>query len=183
MELFDKKYVHFMWDEELEGKKGFVANGIAELRFIVNHTQDITTTTVRKSDYEDTFVSNDNGVRYRFFYYDPNYDCKKAYYEGKQIQYKDINGNWKDAYKPAWRDEEEYRIKPEASRMTYRQLAEWLAKGNGEGTTTLSEDIATIITYPKDKESTYVIPEYKIRRWGSDEWIEPTVDVYMEDCK
>ena len=25
--------------------------------------------------------------------------------------------------------------------------------------------------------------EYTIRRWGSDEWIEPTVDVYEEDCK
>ena len=30
--LFDKKYVHFMWEDELEGKKGFFADGISDLK-------------------------------------------------------------------------------------------------------------------------------------------------------
>lgn len=27
------------------------------------------------------------------------------------------------------------------------------------------------------------VTDHKIRRWGSDEWIEPTLQVYWEDCK
>lgn len=32
MELFDKRFVHFMWDDSLKGKVGFFADSIDELR-------------------------------------------------------------------------------------------------------------------------------------------------------
>lgn len=43
MELFDKKFVHFMWDNELEGKDCFIAEGIDKLKFLVSHCTDDTT--------------------------------------------------------------------------------------------------------------------------------------------
>ena len=41
MELFDKKYVYFMWDDSLEGKEGFFADDISVLAARVNghHTK------------------------------------------------------------------------------------------------------------------------------------------------
>ncbi len=69
--LFDKRFVYFMWDDELTDKECFVAGNIYDLM----HNVDV------------------NDKKYK------------------------------------------YRIKPEQSKlMTRRQLAEWLAKGNGEVT-------------------------------------------------
>lgn len=35
--------------------------------------------------------------------------------------------------------------------------------------------------YSYDTDGCEVVT-YKIRRWNSNEWIEPTVDVYFSDC-
>lgn len=32
MELYDKKYVYFEWDDKLEGKKGFCGTSIEDLK-------------------------------------------------------------------------------------------------------------------------------------------------------
>lgn len=73
---------------------------------------------------------------------------------------------------------------PPKQRMTCRQLAEWLAKGNGEYTDS-SNIVISYLTYTYlvengDKE---VAGGVKIRTWDSEKWIEPTVDVYERDCK
>lgn len=75
-----------------------------------------------------------------------------------------------------------------SKRMTYRQLAEWLAKGNGQvsysdRSTAITVCVETFNSYFEKKDNIEVPFDYKIRRFGSDEWIEPTIDVYMEDCK
>ena len=44
----------------------------------------------------------------------------QAFVEGKQIQYKDSDGNWKDVNDPMWSSVNEYRIKPESK---YRPFA------------------------------------------------------------
>ena len=41
----------------------------------------------------------------------------------------------------------------------------------------------TAPSYVLSNENKEVSTKLKIRRWGSDEWIEPTVDVYNKDCK
>ena len=159
MELFDKKFVHFMWDDELDGKEGFVAETIAGLKRAVNCSQAGIKTSVRMAD-DHIFVSNTSNRRYNFFYYDPYYRIKRAYAEGKQIQFRyPGDAEWDDCKgEPLCDDDCEYRIKPEEQktrRMTYRELAEWLAKGNGEHTTTLAEETVTSIKYYKtcaDKE-------------------------------
>lgn len=109
MELFDKKFVHFMWDDELEGKKGFFADDIATLEGFVKSKASVFI--VRKSRLKDKPFSIKGGG-FRFFYYDPNYEVKKAYAEGKTVQF-EYNGYWVDCDNPAFEDEDLYRIKPE----------------------------------------------------------------------
>lgn len=270
MELFDKKFVHFMWDDSLEGKKGFFADSMSVLQTKVNATEAETPVSAMQSSNEayPFFTSiGSNDFIYKFFYCDPNYDCKRAYNEGKQLQVKTASGEWLDVYtpdwskqfeyrikpeiayviiertppvslcctespqfyphvyftgtkeqcseyiqshkkfaevmqawedgkqiqlyshmddiwldceKPNWMDDSEYRIKPE--RMVYRQLAEWLSKGNGQYKH--CEDVRTYVGYGYcSMEDNKELPDdYKIRRWGSDEWIEPTEQIYLEDC-
>ena len=188
MELFDKKYVHFMWDDELEGKEGFFSDSIDILKIYVEDNDDNLIGNVSDSNRGNLpFHKNCGGV-FRFFYYDPNYEVKRAYAEGKQIQFRySGDAEWDDCKgEPLCDDDCEYRIKPEEQktrRMTYRELAEWLAKGNGEHTTTLAEETVTSIKYYKTCADKEVLNACKIRRWGSDEWIEPTVDIYEADCK
>lgn len=187
-ELFDKRFVHFMWDDALKGNPCFVADDIATLRR--NVLQD----TGRALVFErmvmpreiSAFPFETASNHYRFAYYDPNYIAKRFYMEGKQIQYKyqgEGEGEWNDCVgTPDWCDNVEYRIKPEPRRMTRRQLAEWLAKGNGEvkcGDTVLVDTKWCYDIADTDKE---VSTGPLIRRWDSDEWIVPTLAIYEEDC-
>ena len=68
-------------------------------------------------------------------------------------------------------------------RMTNDQLAEWIAKGNGKYTTKNCSLAYSEYNYFKIKADEEVPSNYIICHWGSDEWIEPTVDVYLRDCK
>ena len=356
MELFDKKFVHFMWKDELEGKQGFFNNNIDNLITFVNNCNKrfYGTCSQSESSYY-PFHYNEEGNNTQFFYYDPHYDCKKAYYEGRKIQWHHSDGRWIDDSEPVW-DAREYRIKPDVAYviiertppaslcytespqlyphvyfigtkeqcseyiqshkkfvevmkawedgkiiqfysvdhvwldsnepkwidtteyrikpgtvhvildshgdwattseyseekhghsfktfddldaaidwtnrhsewseiakaweeskkiqfhdqrvldypdwfdcdepkwidgceyrikpelMTYRHLAEWLAKGNGEFKF-LDELRNTYWSYTPDIENDELKKDYKIRRWGSDEWIEPTEQIYLEDC-
>lgn len=67
--------------------------------------------------------------------------------------------------------------------MTYRELSEWLAKGNGQytlndGINVINEVAETLAEY----DNVELLSMYKIRHWGSDKCVEPTVDIYMRDC-
>ena len=113
MELYDKRFVHFMWDDKLEGQKVFVADNINTLIERIKKS-----TSIYKVHWSrDTGMpfESDDLVRYRFAYYDPNYEVKRAFYkEGKQIQvaYKGAN-NWVDCDEPEWVDGCQFRVKPE----------------------------------------------------------------------
>ena len=68
-------------------------------------------------------------------------------------------------------------------RMTYRQLAEWLANGNGQFTSLKDKTfVSSSLDYNNKLDNTELPKSYKIRRWGSDEWIEPTEEIYYYDC-
>lgn len=111
MELFDKKFVHFMWDDELEGKTGHVSNDIKCLHDYVNNNPSATELIEHSSDESQPFKTTD-GIKFRFFYYDPNYEVKKAFNEGKKVQMK-VDGFWANCDKPDFEDGEECRVKPE----------------------------------------------------------------------
>ena len=113
----------------------------------------------------------------------------QAYADGKKIQIADKGSkDWADygTGEPVWDwDAFDYRIKPEEKpvRMTNRQLAEWLARGFGSWKTRRSPTVYMDISYPIFEENTPVSDSFHIRPWGSDEWIEPTVDIYKRDCR
>lgn len=79
---------------------------------------------------------------------------------------------------------------PEApKRMTNRQLAEWLAMGNGEKKRLDEYEKEGVVfasiefTYELGDANRPVDECYFIRRWKETEWHEPTVDFFDEDCK
>ena len=73
------------------------------------------------------------------------------------------------------------KVKKEPELMTYRQLSEWLARGNGQMRMHDSVIAYSYFCYQTDSEESQV--KALIRPWGSDEWIIPTVDIYERDCK
>jgi len=112
----------------------------------------------------------------------------QAYEEGKKIQCKYLREEedcWCDCNIPHWNWHVfYYRVKPEEEkpkRMTKRQLAEWLAKGFGE--CAFNMVVCFQWDYDMGEENTLVNKDVLIRPWGSDDWVEPTVDIYERDCK
>ena len=68
-------------------------------------------------------------------------------------------------------------------RMTNRQIAEWLARGNGEYSRDAYDRSYAEYSYFKSERNNEVDSDMKIRSWDSEEWVEPTVDIYERDCK
>lgn len=115
MELFDKRFVYFMWDDELREKECFYDDDIEGLQQSVNDNNE---------NFKGVFESGSSAYPFRpilrgtaccswkFAYYDPNYECKVAYNKGKQIQHREKGTHaWRDGT-PAWDGRCEYRIKP-----------------------------------------------------------------------
>ena len=116
MELYNKEFVYFDWDDKLEGKKGFVAQNIASLKSQVNDSPK-TMVTLSSSDDDvcpfTYFCDDEITCDYQFAYYDPYYEVHRAYLEGKQIQFKNSDGDWSDVFGEPLFKFDEYRIKPE----------------------------------------------------------------------
>lgn len=89
MELYDSKFVHFEWDDELKGKKGFVALSIKALKEQVNNNPASIVSLAPSSNDEYPFAFDVQGTTvsyYNFAYYDPDYAAKKAFMEGQTIE-------------------------------------------------------------------------------------------------
>ena len=119
MELFDKRFVHCMWDDELEEKKCFVADDIGALKaFVETNRRNMLLEVAEGNDnypFKVDWTDDNLSTKYRFAYYDPNYDAKKAFNEGKKVQAKEIGSlvDWADCDKPIWSEDFLYRVKPE----------------------------------------------------------------------
>lgn len=74
----------------------------------------------------------------------------------------------------------EWNKKPK-KRMTNRQLAMWLAKGNGQVKYSQSHTLThhTYLEYLHHSDDE-IDEGIKVRKWDSEEWIEPTTDL-LED--
>ena len=159
IELYDKKFVHFMWDDELNNKAVTTGEGIDSLIAQVNRGTSSATVHVRENpDSEFPFYEIETHRIYRFAYYDPNYECKRAYAEGKQIQLKSY-GKWHDITDPSWSDGEEYRIKTEEKKLKWTDLKIGDVITNGRHTAMVTEI---------DKECTYQIHIYAGNQWLKD---------------
>lgn len=98
-------------------------------------------------------------------------DIIVGYVDGEWISSDTVS--WKHAYPIEWN-------KKPRKRMTNRQLAMWIAKGNGEY---INEHkyICAAIGYESCKGGEQVESVIKVRKWGSEEWIEPTTDLLDVD--
>jgi hypothetical protein len=126
VDLYDPKFVHFAWDESLRGKKGFRADDIGILKSTIRDTgiTDMGTLIGFKDENAPFIVRllrEDHPSYWKFFYYDPHYEVKWAYFkERKAIQrkckrtmtwydvgvgYDDVSFFEDDGY--------DYRVKPE----------------------------------------------------------------------
>lgn len=108
---FEDKFVHFRWTDDLEGKRAFYADSIDQLE---NSFTACNRGHLHKSESEDYPFEVACEGNWKFIYFDPNYECKVAYEQGKQIQCrnKKLQQEWIDADSPCWGDEYEYRVKP-----------------------------------------------------------------------
>lgn len=115
MELFDKKFVYFMWDDELRGKECFYDDDIDGLMDTVNKNDTsfkgcLGPSTNKAYPFRLLHAAPYGG--WRFAYYDPNYAYKVAYSEGKKIQHRRKGEkDWSEGT-PCWDSRYEYRIKP-----------------------------------------------------------------------
>jgi hypothetical protein len=171
MKLFDKKFVYFMWDDTLFGKRVFVADHISNLKEKVDNG-DSNSVEVIESDRTDYpfRASANNDKDYAFVYYDPLYDYKVAYSKSAKVVYrkKGSDGLWECVINPTWNAEKyEYKIVPISVIATNREVAKWLAEGNGmamhsEGTVTINIvfDITNI-----DEPCKYKVCKWEDRYW------------------
>ncbi len=98
MELFDKEFVHFIWDDDLKNKKCLLADSIGNLVNLVNGSGvNGYCDEVKKSRNAGKPFEDRDEDCWRFAYYDPRYECKKAFNEGKPIQFQWIGKeHWTD---------------------------------------------------------------------------------------
>lgn len=143
-ELFNPKFVHFMWNDELEGKKAFLADTIDDLKKLVNeeieYNDDCDIGCIGEIQHnvdKFPFKIKNKEVSWIFAYYDPNYDLKRACLEGETIQYRRLpddniipNKEWKDIYSVSdistFDDDSiyEYRIKPKTKFVPFTTIQE-----------------------------------------------------------
>lgn len=122
---FEDKYVHFRWDDSLKDKECFVGDEITELEHAFREGG--RQTVAYKRDFIYPFQTSD-GNYFRFAYYDPNYDCKSAFNEGKKIQSRQKGNSWQDTECPAWLPDFEYRIKPKGLQWTDLKIGDVIRK-------------------------------------------------------
>lgn len=67
---------------------------------------------------------------------------------------------------------------PELKLVTYRELARWLAEGNGEVNDDLNDEgaIYTSQCYWKGQENDAVGDSLRVRKWDDTEWHKPTME-------
>ena len=178
MPKFEKEYVYFMWDDKLKGKKVFYADDINTLITDVTDGNDMGIVKEGKFTYAPFEV---NCECWKFVYFDPYYDLKIAHDQGKSIQVKNyFTGEWvdKNVDDICWGLAEQYeiRIKPEESKpVTNRELARWLAQGNGEYYEYDCDgwESHRCIEYQYEQDN-LPVSKVMVRKWEDEEWHNPT---------
>lgn len=163
---FERRFVHCFWNNELEGKKGFVENTLADLRSYVENKAIpyiVELSSSGNKNYQFTYYKDDEITSdYQFCYYDPLYEIKVAYEEGKQIQYYDKDDfQWYPATTPTWDITLQYRIKP--TEEEYQVVISFDAQGLGIIQSTVSTKFRKILfTGTKEECEEWVKDNYDI---------------------
>lgn len=99
----------------------------------------------------------------------------KAHKEGRKIEYRIKDENvchpWTYSENPPWDwSTYEYRVERKPRLMTYREVNEWLAKGNGRYKITGE---TPLLKYDEDET---VDSELVIHGWGEPDWHRPIIE-------
>lgn len=89
--VYSASYVHFDWDESLEGCRGWMANSIGQIISMVSRNvspQYIYRTGGNKHPFKDV-----DGHLYKFAYFDPYYDFRWALLNGEPVEFS-YTGGW-----------------------------------------------------------------------------------------
>ena len=184
----ERKFLYTFADiaaaKKLIGKKGiFFDSFILDDELINKELFELLS--VEQDNKTESYKNSQN--TWRFFYHDPNLECKRAFYlEGKEIQSRVKNSackDWDNCPRPTWDDGIEYRIKPETKEetfLTYKEVAEWLMKGNGQW----REDLGCVnLIHPSlcyhDTCENDSFP-HLLRKWSDSEWHEATREYVSE---
>lgn len=87
--------------------------------------------------------------------------------------------NYLHVYPVEW-NKEKIEKSSKSQRMTNRQLSMWLAKGNGEcsyNNTVYYLSAYGYHCYDMRHANDFVDEHIRVRKWDSEEWVEPTVDL------
>lgn len=177
MPRFEKRFVHFMWSDELEGKEVFCSDSITMLVAYVNGNNRDLFGTVSHSN-NPSYPFDIRGNNWKFVYYDPLYDLKVANEQGKKIECKRKGDAWGDldwdyTPSPAWLDDHEYRIMEEKP-ITNRELAQWLVEGYGQFTYMPGNVAMYHYSYSSSGSDTPIHEDIRVRLWEDTEWHMPT---------
>lgn len=72
---------------------------------------------------------------------------------------------------------------PSKKRMNAMQFIEWVVRGNGVWKHANDTVVHSAIAWDERYLNEETVVDKVIRPWDSDEWIEPTEDIYERDCK
>lgn len=185
---FEDKFVHFRWSDDLEGKEGFFGDSIQELEEQVakDCSERIERSTCEKCfEAAHPFQKKSNKSAWNFFYYDPLFDIKKAYEEGKNIECKGPSDsewiglvNGLDVNEINWRPEALYHIidssnSSKETPLTNKELARWIAMGAGQVMSHLKY-CGIVWSYYEGDDDEPVSDGYKVRFWNDPVWHKPT---------
>lgn len=198
--LFDKTFVHFLWDDELDGKECFVASEIDDLVKAVNENSKGHKYKVHKSnDPSWPFQAESDCEPSCFAYYDPLYEYKLAWANGKSIEenihgHRCIHINGVDP-EPYWHDlpDTTYTIAPDvlfvhkdklSGELYYNDnsVADYIYKGTEEECIRFKESYDEhfeewLKAYRENPEKT---TGYKVSLLANEEVQELLKDAYLE---
>lgn len=177
---FEKRFVHFMSDNELKGKKVIYADNIIDLKERVIACDSVNyeyqlgiVTAVLEAEYPFEI----DGCFYKFVYNDPYLELKIAHEQGKVIElYAESLDEWFPLKEePNWHcSPSHYRI-AEDKQVTNKEFARWVGSNLGqwrhEDEDTAyngSFSYAWIVAYGS------IPPDILVKKWDDTEWVKPT---------
>ena len=177
-DLFDDSFVFRCWDDLLKGRLVYVGDSLESLKkgFLI----DKPTVIVPSGNFNFPFsVDGFNGSTYnfRYVYYDPLLDFKRALVDGKVVEvfkeegWSEVHSNEDFNLQPSC-----YRIRkesPTSSDVSNRELAYGLSQGNGEYCLD-NDEVSYLYSYPKNTSDNPIPTRLMVRSWDSVEWVRPT---------
>lgn len=109
MNLYDKHFIHKVWDESLRYKYVLPSNDLKEIRNYIKGNYGGYTSVYPSDDKDFPFKVEYLG-NFKYVYYDPYRNEKLEYYEGTPLEVK-IKGKWVDVKNDKFKWNREYRIK------------------------------------------------------------------------